>query len=186
MTKSEELTSGQDNAPQERGRRYIVSSSHLVSEQAAELSEFEFGLIIAWNAFGRWVARCMAAAGMPDLSTLDILVLHSVFHRTRGKRLADICFVLNIEETHTVNYALKKLTRLGLVQRHRKGKDVLFEATEDGEACIRKYREVREACLVSTSASMGGADHRDLEKLAKNLRLLSGLYDQAARSATSL
>lgn len=186
MTESYGRNSQQESEEQVGARRYIVSSSHLVSEQAAELSEFEFGLIIAWNAFGRWVVRCMAAAGMPDLSTLDILVLHSVFHRARGKRLADICFVLNIEESHTVNYALKKLSRLGLVQRHRKGKDVVFEATEEGEACIRKYREIREACLVSTSSSMGEADRRDLEKLAKNLRLLSGLYDQAARSATSL
>lgn len=167
-------------------RRYIVSSSHLVSEQAAELSEFEFGLIIAWNAFARWIVRCMAAAGMPDLSTLDVLVLHSVYHRARGKRLADICFVLNIEETHTVNYALKKLNRLGLVQRHRKGKDVVFEVTGEGEACIRKYKEVREACLVSTFSSLGNVENGDMERLAKNLRLLSGLYDQAARSATSL
>lgn len=186
MTNRDSWKSIKNDNTQEGDRRYIVSSSHLVSEQAAELSEFEFGLIIAWNAFARWVTRCMAAAGMPDLSTLDILVLHSVYHRGRGKRLADICFVLNIEETHTVNYALKKLGRLGLVKRHRKGKDVLFEAAEEGEACIRKYREVRESCLVSTSASMGGVDHRDLEKLARNLRLLSGLYDQAARSATSL
>jgi predicted MarR family transcription regulator len=30
-----------------------------------ELSEFEFGLIVAWNAFSRWAVRCMAAAGCP-------------------------------------------------------------------------------------------------------------------------
>ncbi|MFC4351282.1 winged helix DNA-binding protein [Fodinicurvata halophila] len=181
-----ESNSGDERGDAAQPRRYIVSSSHLVSEQAAELSEFEFGLIIAGNAFGRWVVRCMAAAGMPDLSTLDVLVLHSVYHRARGKRLADICFVLNIEESHTVNYALKKLCRLGLVQRHRQGKEVVFEVTADGENCIRKYREVREACLVSTFSSLGGVEHRDLETLAKNLRVLSGLYDQAARSATSL
>ena len=45
----------------------IISSSHLVSEKAVELSEFEFGLIIANNAFERWMTRCMAAAGVPDL-----------------------------------------------------------------------------------------------------------------------
>ena len=31
----------------------IVSSSHLVSSRSVELSEFEFGLIVAWNAFSR-------------------------------------------------------------------------------------------------------------------------------------
>jgi len=32
---------------EQSGKRPIVSSAHLVSERAAELSEFEFGLIIA-------------------------------------------------------------------------------------------------------------------------------------------
>ena len=42
----------------------IVSSAHLVSEKSAELSEFEFGLMIASEAFNRWVVRCMGAAGV--------------------------------------------------------------------------------------------------------------------------
>lgn len=168
------------------GRRYIVASAHLVSERAAELSELEFGLITAGNAFGRWIVRCMAAAGMPDLSTLDVLVLHSVHHRARGKRLADICFVLNVEEPHTVNYALRKLLRLELVERRRLGKDVVFETTAQGAALIRRYREVREACLISAFRSQATVDDRELGEAARLLRTLSGLYDQAARSATSL
>jgi len=168
------------------GRRYIVASAHLVSERAAELSEVEFGLITAGNAFHRWIVRCMAAAGMPDLSALDVLVLHSVHHRARGKRLADICFVLNVEEPHTVNYALRKLLRLELVRRERKGKDVIFETTEQGAELIRRYREVREACLVSAFRSQSSVDDRELAELARVLRTLSGLYDQASRAATSL
>ena len=31
----------------------IVSSSHLVSPRSVEASEFEFGMIVAWNAFSR-------------------------------------------------------------------------------------------------------------------------------------
>ena len=40
----------------------IVSSSHLVSEKAAELSEVEYGLIVGWNAFGKWMVKAMATA----------------------------------------------------------------------------------------------------------------------------
>ena len=54
----------------------IVSSSHLVSPRSVELSELEFGLIVAWNAFSRWAVRCMAAAGCPDLTVTDVLLLH--------------------------------------------------------------------------------------------------------------
>src|SRR6056297_2483880 len=97
----------------------VVSSSHLAEGSFAEVSEFEFGLIIASNAFDRWVVRAMSAAGYPDLSALDVLVLHTVRHRGRPKKLADICLVLNVEDTHTVTYAIKKLTRSGLVQTGR-------------------------------------------------------------------
>ena len=70
----------------ERRRERIVGSAHLVSEEAVELSELEFGLITAGNAFNRWIVRCMAAAGWPELSATDVLVLHSVNHRERPKR----------------------------------------------------------------------------------------------------
>ena len=48
----------------------FVTSAHLVSARAPEVSEFEFGLIMAGHAFGRWVVRCMAAAGQPDLKAI--------------------------------------------------------------------------------------------------------------------
>ncbi|HAY11554.1 MAG TPA: transcriptional regulator, partial [Thauera sp.] len=72
----------------------IVSSQHLVSSKSPELSEFEFGLIIAWHAFARWMTRCMTAAGVKDMTPTDVLVLHHVAHRDIEKRLGDIAFVL--------------------------------------------------------------------------------------------
>lgn len=171
-------------------KRAIVSSSHLVSERAAELSAFEYGLIIAGNAFNRWTVRCMAAAGLAELGALDVLVLHSVNHRGRDKKLADICFVLNIEDSHTVNYALKKLMRLQLVAASKRGKEMFYATTGEGRAACRRYREVREACLINAFEAFRGGQSGDLDRqvgeAADLLRALSGLYDQAARAATSL
>ena len=90
-------------------------------------------MIIAGHAFNRWMVRAMAATGFPDLSSLDVLVLHTVRHRGRAKKLADICLVLNVEDTHTVNYAIKKLTKAGLVKEGRRGKEKTVEATEAGQ-----------------------------------------------------
>jgi predicted MarR family transcription regulator len=167
-------------------RSRIVSSAHLVSDQAAELSEYEYGLIVGWHAFQRWIARCMAAAGYPDLGALDVLVLHSVNHRGRDKRLADLCFALNVEDTHTVNYALKKLVKAGLVGSEKRGKEVFYRTTEAGAEACAAYREVREACLVDAFQALGGVGAQELSDTARSLRALSGLYDQAARSAASL
>ena len=161
----------------------IVSSSHLVSLRSVEASEFEFGMIVAWNAFSRWMVRCMAAAGVPDLTVTDVLVLHHVNHRARNKKLADICFVLNYEDTHVVAYALKKLVGAGLLRADKQGKDVFYLPTEAGEAAVQRYREVREACLVD---NIDPQSNPELGELARLLRTMSGLYDQAARAATSL
>lgn len=163
----------------------IVSSAHLADNEAPELSELEFALTIASNAFQRWIVRGTTAAGMPDLSPLDVLVLHTVNHRGREKKLADICLVLNNEDTHTVSYALKKLEKLGLVRSARQGKEKYASVTEEGAALCESYREVREACLVKFADGLSSSG-RDISDLAGVLRALSGLYDQAARSAAVL
>jgi predicted MarR family transcription regulator len=172
-------------SPSAPAKMPIVSSAHLASGRSAELSEFEFGLIIASNAFNRWAVRCMSAVGMKDMTITDVLVLHHINHRAREKKLADIAFILNIEDTHIVNYSLKKLQALGLVKTERRGKEVLYSTNEEGIAVCQRYYEIREQVLVS-GLTGDGTESFELSELARFLRILSGLYDQAARSATSL
>ena len=142
----------------------IVSSAHLAEGSFAEISELEFGMIIAGNAFNRW--------------------MHTVRHRGRAKKLADICLVLNVEDTHTVNYAIKKLTKAGLVKEGRRGKEKTVEATEAGQAACARYREIREDLLLKPVLELG-LEPEQISKLATLLRTMSGQYDQAARSATA-
>ncbi len=165
------------------GAERIVSSLHLVAEGGEASSELEFGLIIAWHAFSRWCERCMAAAGGPELAITDILLLHHVSHRGREKKLADICFVLNFEDTHVVSYALRKLVKAGLASARKVGKEVFYATTPEGEALVQRYRGVRDLCLVP---SMDAAFNGELGQVARALRRMSGFYDQAARAATSL
>ncbi|GAA5234784.1 winged helix DNA-binding protein [Verticiella sediminum] len=164
----------------------IASSAHLAEGSAPDLSEVEFGLMIATHAFNRWMVRGMAAAGLTDLTATDVMVIHHVYHRQRAKKLADICFTLNVEDTHIVNYSLKKLERLGMVQGERKGKEVLYSATPAAAEVIQRYAAIREECLVSGLAAGAGQGLEVTRQLANALRALSGLYDQAARAATSL
>ena len=105
------MSSETENEPAHPGVGPVVSAAHLASGAMPALSEVEFAVTMMVNAYHRWMARCMAAAGAPGISPLETLVLHSVNHRGRPKSLADICLVLNIEDTHTVTYALKKLEK---------------------------------------------------------------------------
>ena len=126
----------------------------------------------------------MSAAGLKDLTPLDVVVLHHVTHRARDKRLTDICFIMNVEDTHLINYSLKKLQHMGVVASRKNGKEVTYAATDLGRKYVERYREIRESCLIN-AMNADEALNRDIGELARLLRLLSGIYDQAARSAAS-
>mgnify|MGYP000061857217 CR=1 FL=1 len=163
----------------------IVSSAHLLSEKGASLSEYEFGLIIAHNALNRWMLHCAKASGVDSLAPLDVLIVHNINHRERAKRIADICFVLNIEDTHTVTYSVKKLVKLGFVSGKKKGKEIFYTTTKPGSTFCMTYKTHRERCLVNSLKQMN-LDPGELSELANTLRALSGIYDQASRAAASL
>lgn len=99
--------------------------------------------------------------------------------------MADICLVLNIEDTHTVTYALKKLQTAGLVETGRRGKEKTVAITSEGEAICMEYRQLREALLVGPVKDLG-MDEVELSRLAAMLRSVSGHYDQAARAAAAM
>lgn len=166
-------------------KRRIVSSRHLAEGDGWEASEIEYGMIIAYNAFSRWMTRCMSAAGNTDLTPLEILVLHNTNHRGRDKRLTDICFLLNIEDTHTVNYALRKLLKMELLSSEKRGKEVFYSTSKKGAELCEAYRTVRQRCFLDglSRLDMTGDEMREL---AASLRALSGQYDQASRAAASL
>ncbi|PVH30369.1 winged helix DNA-binding protein [Pararhodobacter oceanensis] len=160
----------------------VVSSAHLAQASVPALSELEFAMTMANHAFQRWIVRCMAAAGA-QMSPLEVMILHQVAHRNRPKTLADLCLVLNIEDTHLANYALRKLSAQGLVESERRGKEKAVRVTPEGAALCTRYREIREALLLP---GLAGVDGAEMSRLAGLLRALSGSYDQAARSAAAL
>lgn len=163
----------------------VVSAAHLASGAMPALSEIEFAVTMMVNAYHRWMVRGMAAGGSEGMGPLDVLVLHSVNHRGRSKTLSDICLVLNIEDTHTVTYALKKLEKSGLITSGRRGKERTAEITPAGETACLEYRRLREALLVEPMKALG-LDETELSRLAATLRLVSGNYDQAARAAAAM
>jgi predicted MarR family transcription regulator len=55
-----------------------------------------------------------------------------------------------------------------------------------GQDACERYREVRDTCLVRTLTTCSTVDKDEIGYAARVLHALSGLYDQAARAATSL
>ena len=163
----------------------VVSAAHLADGAMPSLSELEFAMTVAANAFQRWMVRCMTATGVSGLQPTDVQILHTVNHRDREKTLADLCMMFNIEDTHVVSYALKKLEGLGLITTGRRGKEKTVRVTDGGAAACTRYREIREGLLISGVAGLK-FEEADISQIAATLRALSGQYDQAARAAASM
>lgn len=150
-----------------------------------EMAEIELATINANHAFQRWIVCCMKGAGLKDLTVIDVLVLHHINHRARNKRLADICFVLNIEDTHVAVYSIRKLIGLDLIHSDKHGKEVTYSTTTLGQEYLLRYLEIREQCLLDAMQTLN-LNKSVLEELAQYLRRMSGLYDQAARAVSSI
>ncbi|MEQ8306588.1 MAG: winged helix DNA-binding protein [Hoeflea sp.] len=162
----------------------IVSAAHLADGGLPALSELEFALVVAGNAFQRWITRCTAAAGGEGLSSMEVQILHAVNHRERDKSQAELCMMFNIEDTHVVAYALKKLAGLGLVEPGRRGKEKTARITQKGAGLCLRYRALREKLLIESVKSLG-LDQARVSEIAALMRVMSGQYDQAARAAAS-
>jgi len=163
----------------------IVSSAHLAAGASPGLSEVEAGLILAGHAFQRWMVLCAAAAGQPGLSATEVLILHTVQHRDRPKRQAEILLALAIEDAHIATYAIRKLAAAGLVKTGRAGKEKVVAITPEGAALCARYAALRER-LVAAPVGQGGPGAAELSAVAALLRTLSGFYDAASRGAATL
>ena len=163
----------------------IVSASHLADGGMPALSELEFGLVVLSNAFQRWITRCTDAAGGEGLSSIEVQILHAVNHRERDKSQSELCMMFNIEDTHVVAYALKKLASLGFVEPGRRGKEKTARITGKGADLCLRYRDLREKLLIESVSSLG-LDEGRISEIAALMRVLSGQYDQASRAAASM
>jgi predicted MarR family transcription regulator len=160
-----------------------ATETNLLS-RAKAMSEFELALIVVSNTFNQWVTRCGSAAGITGLATLDMLVLHFLCNRRRPMRAADIAFALSIEDVHLVVYSLKKLVRLQLMAREPRGNEMLYLATKSAEATYDRYQAIRRQCLIKSLENLH-TQKSDLPALTGMLRLLAGIYEQAARTAAT-
>jgi predicted MarR family transcription regulator len=162
-----------------------VSAEMPIDPRARSMTQFELALVVVNNAFSQWTVRCGAAVGAGRFSSFDLLIIGFLNSRDQKVRAADIAFALKIEDTYTVQYALKKLATAHLVESQRVGKETLFQLTSRGRDLYKRYGLVRSNFLLDAVAMLSAND-LDLDRLASVLRTISGIYEQAARNASSL
>ncbi|WP_174292927.1 winged helix DNA-binding protein [Sphingomonas bacterium] len=149
-----------------------------------KLSELELTMTVLWNSIRRWMNQRNNSSAANGLSDLDVFLLHLLVYRNRQLRGVDLAFALSIDDMHLVMYSLKKLTKLGFTSSSKIGKEVFYCSTDKGNSHYAEFLKDRRRYL-EPSLTSGVSGALDYEALNTSLRALSGVYEQAARSAAS-
>ncbi len=154
------------------------------SDDFESLSELELSLTILWNSVKRWMNQRSKEGELNGLSDLDVYLMHLLVYRDRQLRANDLAFALSIDDMHLVSYSLKKLVRIEAISSTKIGKEVFYKAAEKAKRHYREFLDDRKRFLEPALNHLSYGDY-DLESLTQLLRALSGVYEQAARTAAS-
>ncbi len=149
--------------------------------EESSLAAFEFSLERAMQAYYRWKGACLAAAGPNGLTGNDTSVLNVIRMREQPKSLSEIARLLNRDDMSNIQYALRKLAALNLVEKAdgQARKTTTYRVTATGFAVTERYAELRATTLLNLLGAAGDQGERR-QAASDFLDLMAGIYDQAA------
>ncbi|MFT9015190.1 MAG: winged helix DNA-binding protein [Acetobacter sp.] len=159
--------------------RAFVASSLNIAMPEKVFREFEYALNAMAMTFQRWMRQSMTQAGHPELSALEILVLRSVSQNGANESIGSVMAHLQLTERHPLDYALKKLDRLGLIARHRHRKEVFVSLTDKGRKACRDHARLQQQCLLAAMPQDRKIANMAITDLTGMLRQLTAIYDHA-------
>ena len=160
-------------------------SWHLArSETERQLCDFEFGLERLTQAYYRWKAACLAAVCDVPLTGDDVTVLNVVRMGDEPKRLSEIGQLLNRVDVPNLQYATRKLVRVGLIETEGSSsrKETRYRVTAKGHSVTEAYAALRTATLPPMLEALDGWAEKSATTSIQ-LDLISSLYAQAAQVA---
>lgn len=150
-----------------------------------DVAELEYALMRAYEAFGRWQAECLACVSELAASGPENAMLHIIRMHDRPKTIKDLARLSNRDDVPNMQYSLRKLLAAGLIERQGSGRSgVTYSVTEKGRAVTDHYADVRAALLIKAVQSVPDLGVR-LQEATDTLELLTGIYEQVARSAAT-
>lgn len=161
---------------------------HLATEEhEIAVTELEYALMRAAEAFTRWQSEALASiTGLP-VSGSDNAILHIIRMKDRPKSIRDIARLMNRDDIANIQYTIRKLTKAGLIEKDNsddKRNTVSYSITQRGREVTDDFTALRRDLLLSVTRSVDGLDNR-LNDASRTLDLLSGIHEQAARIAAT-
>jgi predicted MarR family transcription regulator len=156
---------------------------HLVEQESeAPLARFEGALWSVSQAFQRWEGECIKAAGA-DLNGSESSVLNFIRMHDIPKALSDIARFLNRDDLSNIQYTIRKLQQLDLIQKDNKktsGRDISYIVTEKGFQLTEKYAQLRKNLLQGSITNLDISVDK-LNEATNMMMLMSGIFESNAR-----
>lgn len=157
-----------------------AKSREEIAPYEAKLSDFEYALWHLGAAFARWRRDCLRSVDGRDLNSTEASLLHVIHLSDTPKGVMDICRLLHRDDLANIQYGLKKLGGLGLVQKHgRSRKSMTYTVTEEGRAIVEAYLERRREILLRLFMQVAPSTE-DLTDLIMQMHVMIGIYDQSS------
>lgn len=164
-------------------RRPTTSAPDAASPETlyeTRLAEFEYAIWHVSAAFTRWRRDCLAAVCDLNLTNTEASILHA-FHMTGApKGLMEVSRLLHRDDIANLQYGLKKLTKLGLIERQgRSRKTTVYAISAEGSALVEAYLARRREVLLRLFVQAAPSPDR-LEDIIMRMHMMIGLYDQSS------
>ncbi len=162
----------------------MYQQTHLAREDETAFIEFEFALHHIVEAFGRWSTELHEHVSGRLMAVQEVSMLHAVRMKDTPKSAAEIAKYLNRTDSANVLYALRKLEKAGLIEKSPgPPRETTYQVTANGRDVTDRYAAKRRELLLNLIDRMSQTGSI-FEGVNRTLWLMSGLYEQAARTVS--
>lgn len=161
----------------------IDKTWHLAEDaKESELSDFELQLWRVFYGFLRWQEQCEVCANGDDMTAYELAILHIIRMQDRPKNIPELCRLMNREDSLNVGYVIKKLIKLGLIERKKVKTNTVYQITEEGVHNTERYKNIRKNVLLKLFLKQ---KELQLPEMTEQLAILKGLYEEGTRITAS-
>lgn len=163
------------------GRRWHLAEN--AYEEA--LTAFEFALLQVEGGFQRFAVQSIRVSADLDLGFNEIVALHVVRMQERSKDTATIAQLTNRDDLPNLQYNLRKLVTMGLLERTKSGTSSVFTVTAKGREITDRYAQLRRQTLVSNLEELSDITTK-MHHAVRSMQVLTGLYEAASRELATI
>jgi len=149
------------------------------------MADLEYAILRVFEAFGRWQSECLAAVSGATITGPENVLLHVIGMKNRAKTIHDILLLTNRTDTPNVQYGLRKLIKLGFVEKSGSGRvGVFYRCTPKGVAICRSYADLRQKLLLRAVKALPNFKNESARSSA-HLEAIEKIYTVASREAAT-